>query len=52
MSGRTGERCEVSGEYKCATHDGNRIPLAKGNVFPRCSVSGGHGPTWQLVRKI
>jgi len=52
MSGKTGERCEVSGEYKCATHDSNRIPLAKGNIFPPCPMGGGHGTTWQLVRKI
>lgn len=52
MSGRTGETCQVSGEYKCTTHDSNRIPLAEGNKFPPCSLGGGHSTTWILVRRI
>ncbi len=50
-SGRTGETCIQSGVYKCSTHPSNEIPLAKGNQFPPCSVSGGHGTNWVLVRK-
>jgi hypothetical protein len=54
MSGRTGETCQVSGEYKCNSHEANRIPLAVGNRFPPCSHGGGggHATTWTLVRRI
>jgi len=30
MTGRTGEKCQVSGIYRCNTHPTNTIPLAKG----------------------
>lgn len=50
-SGRTGEICQVSGVYACATHRGNTIPLAKGNKFPPCSQSGGHATTWILIQR-
>jgi len=50
-SGRTGEQCQVSGVYKCSSHGGNEIPLAKGNTFPPCSLGGGHGTVWVLVRR-
>ena len=48
----TGEKCTESGEYRCSMHDSNRIPLAKGNTFPPCSMNGGHSATWILVRRI
>ena len=51
MSGRTGQTCQESGVYKCSTHSTNTIPIAKGNRFPPCSLSGGHGTTWLLVRR-
>lgn len=51
MSGKTGEKCQVSGVYRCATHTHNTIPLAVGNVFPPCSSGSGHGTTWELVRR-
>jgi hypothetical protein len=47
--GRTGETCSVSGVYRCASHQGNTIPIAVGNRFPPCSISGGHATTWVLV---
>lgn len=50
-SGRTGERCQVSGVYRCSSHASNEIPIAVGNMFPPCSVSGGHGTVWVLVRR-
>ena len=50
-SGRTGEQCQVSGVYKCSSHGSNEIPLAKGNIFPPCSLGGGHGTVWVLVRR-
>ena len=51
MSGSTGEKCELSGVYKCTTHPSNEIPLSKGETFPPCSLDGGHGTTWILVRE-
>lgn len=51
MSGRTGEKCQESGVYRCVTHSTNEIPLAKGNTFPPCSRDGGHSTTWTLVRR-
>lgn len=51
MTGKTGEKCEVSGVYKCSAHPHNEIPIAKGNTFPPCSLGGGHSATWILVRK-
>lgn len=51
MSGQTGGTCQVSGVYKCSTHQSNTIPIAKGNRFPPCSLGGGHGTTWVLVRR-
>ena len=51
ISGRTGEACHVSGVYRCVTHSGNTIPIAVGNRFPPCSLSGGHSTTWVLVAR-
>lgn len=51
MTGQTGETCQESGVYRCSRHTSQTIPLAKGNRFPPCSEGGGHGTTWQLVRK-
>jgi len=51
MTGTTGQKCQLSGIYKCRTHPTNTIPLAKGNIFPPCSRNGGHGTTWVLVQK-
>jgi hypothetical protein len=51
VEGRTGEKCTVSGVYKCKTHTDNTIPLAIHNVFPPCSRGGGHSTTWVLVRR-
>jgi len=52
MNGKTGEKCQVSGEYKCSIHPANTIPLSKGETFPPCSYGGGHGATWIFVRAI
>ena len=49
-SGKTGEKCHVSGVYKCQTHQSNTIPLSKGETFPPCSWGNGHATTWILVR--
>ena len=46
----TGSKCEQSGVYKCSVHPFNTIPLSKGETFPPCSVNGGHGTNWILVR--
>ena len=51
MQGHTGEKCQVSGVYKCSTHPSNTIPLAVNNVFPPCSQGTGHGTTWVLVQR-
>lgn len=51
VQGRTGETCRVSGVYRCAPHSGNTIPIAIGNRFPPCGVSGGHSTTWVLVSR-
>lgn len=51
MTGKTGETCAVSGVYRCGSHGGNTIPIAKGNRFPPCSASGGHGAVWVLVHR-
>ena len=51
MSGKTGEICQQSGVYQCSSHASNTIPLSKGERFPPCSVGGGHGTTWILIRK-
>lgn len=48
--GKTGETCQMSGVYKCDTHNSNTIPLSKGERFPPCSLGGGHGTTWRFVR--
>ena len=52
MNGKTGEKCQVSGEYRCSTHSSNTIPLSKGETFPPCSWGGGHATTWIFVRAI
>lgn len=49
-SGKTGEKCQVSGVYKCETHPNNTIPIARGNIFPPCSLGSGHATAWVLVR--
>ena len=51
VSGSTGHVCQVSGIYRCSSHTANTIPLAKGNIFPPCSLSGGHATTWILVQR-
>jgi hypothetical protein len=51
VSGRTGQVCQESGIYRCATHAANTIPLARGNTFPPCSWVGGHATTWILVQR-
>lgn len=51
VEGRTGEKCKVSGVYKCKTHPTNTAPIAIHNVFPPCSWGGGHATTWVLVQK-
>jgi len=51
IEGRTGEKCEVSGVYKCTTHPTNTAPIAIHNTFPPCSWGGGHATTWVLVRR-
>jgi len=48
--GRTGEKCQISGVYRCGMHSGNTIPLSKGETFPPCSLSHGHSTIWILVR--
>ena len=47
--GRTGEKCQLSGVYKCTTHPNNTISLSKGETFPPCSRGGGHRATCRLV---
>lgn len=49
MSGTTGQKCQLSGVYKCSKHPSNTIPLSKGETFPPCSCGGGHSATWILV---
>ncbi len=51
MTGKTGEKCQVSGVYFCSTHPSNTIPLAKGNTFPPCSMGSGHSATWILKQR-
>lgn len=51
MSGKTGEKCLVSGVYKCTVHPANTIPLSKGETFPPCSWGLGHAATWSLVSR-
>jgi len=50
MNGKTGEKCQESGIYKCSSHPANTIPLSKGETFPPCSWEGGHSATWIWVR--
>lgn len=50
VTGRTGEKCKISGVYYCGAHPKNTIPLAIGNTFPPCSVIG-HATTWYLQRR-
>jgi hypothetical protein len=50
---KTGEKCKVSGDYKCQTHDSSRIPLAINNVAPPCRYGGNsHGTTWVMYDKV
>jgi hypothetical protein len=51
MNGTTGQICQQSGVYYCSTHPSNTIPLAKGNIFPPCSLGGGHAVLWILKYK-
>lgn len=51
VEGRTGERCKVSGVYKCKVHPSNTAPIAVHNVMPPCSINGGHATTWVLVTR-
>ncbi|MDP9437471.1 MAG: hypothetical protein M3P49_01785, partial [Actinomycetota bacterium] len=43
--GRTGETCEVSGEYHCQSHPSTTISLGIGQQFPLCSATN-HATTW------
>lgn len=47
----TGQKCPVSGVYKCSEHPDNTIPLSKGETFPPCSKGGRHSARWILVLK-
>lgn len=50
--GKTGEKCQQSGVYRCNMHSSYEIPLSKGETFPPCNSGGGsHAATWVLVRK-
>ena len=52
MTGKTGQKCEQSGVYRCTSHSRQEIPLSKGETFPPCKGDGsGHSTTWELVRK-
>jgi len=52
MTGRTGEKCLLSGVYRCTTHPSQKIPLSKGETFPPCKGDGrGHSAVWVLVSK-
>ncbi len=48
---KTGERCQVSGVYKCRAHPTSTIPLAIRNVAPPCPNAGRHATTWVLQRR-
>jgi hypothetical protein len=48
MTGSTGQKCQLSGVYRCSMHPANTIPLSKGETFPPCSYGGGHAATWIL----
>jgi hypothetical protein len=43
--GRTGEKCQVSGEYHCQSHPSTTISLGIGQQFPLCSATN-HATTW------
>jgi hypothetical protein len=53
MQGKTGEKCQQSGVYKCSIHPTQTIPLSKGETFPPCKggTGIGHATTWILVSK-
>jgi hypothetical protein len=43
----TGEKCILSGIYKCATCS-NTIPVLQGAKFPQCAMEGGKEVLWTL----
>ena len=47
-SGKTGEKCELSGIYYCHIHTSYEITISKGETFPPCNGGGDHGTTWKL----
>ena len=51
MTGKTGEKCQKSGVYRCTQHPENEIPLSEGERFPPCGIGDGHGAIWELVRE-
>ncbi len=46
MTGRTGEKCPVSGVWKWLGTPSTTIPLSKGETFPPYNGKAG---TWQLI---
>lgn len=46
MTGKTGEKCPVSGVWKWLGTPSTTIPLSKGETFPPYNNQSG---TWQLV---
>jgi len=50
---KTGKTCKQSGDYQCAEHSLQIIPIAKGEKFPPCAGPGrkAHGATWVLIEK-
>ncbi|HEX6914436.1 MAG TPA: hypothetical protein VF145_04305 [Chitinophagaceae bacterium] len=51
-TGKTGERCEVSGIYRCFGHNGVRVTVWEGEIFPRCTEDHAHEAIWILVKKV
>lgn len=52
MIGKTGQKCQFSGEYYCINHPFNEIYLNKGEVFPACQLNDNHETTWVIKREI
>lgn len=52
LTGKTGEHCHQSGDYKCSIHESQIIPISKPEIFPPCNSKGNpsHAAEWVLIK--
>jgi hypothetical protein len=49
MYAETGQACRNGGIYKCFGHPDNKIAIAEGDIFPKCTKDKPHDALWIRV---